>query len=138
MMGGVRLDAYNLAGLATSPRAGFLFVPTSGASIKLLYGRAFRAPNARELLVSVTPNELGEVPFTNGNSALTPENIDTIELDLMGQSGQELKVRASTFASVLQNQINKRVLAEGVTSKSWEISFTTILVQHPFLDLRPR
>ena len=116
MMGGVRLDAYNLAGLATSPRAGFLFVPTSGASIKLLYGRAFRAPNARELLVSVTPNELGEVPFTNGNSGLTPENIDTVELDLMGQSGQELKVRASTFASVLQNQINKRVLQEGVTS----------------------
>ena len=25
MMGGVRLDAYNLAGLATSPRAGFPF-----------------------------------------------------------------------------------------------------------------
>ena len=35
MMGGVRVDAYNLAGLATSPRAGFLFVPTSGTSIKL-------------------------------------------------------------------------------------------------------
>ena len=27
-----------------------------------------------------------------------------------------MKVRASTFASVLQNQINKRVLQEGVTS----------------------
>ena len=116
MMGGVRLDAYNFSGLSTSPRAGLLFVPTSGASIKLLYGRAFRAPNSRELLVTVTPNELGEVPFTNGNPGLRPENIDTVELDLMGQSGQDLKIRASTFASVLQNQINKRVLNEGVTS----------------------
>ena len=69
-----------------------------------------------ELLVSVTPNEWVKYPFTNGNSGLTPENIDTVELDLMGQSGQDLKVRASTFASVLQNQINKRVLQEGVTS----------------------
>ena len=116
MMGGARLDAYNLSGLSVSPRAGLLFVPTSGASIKLLYGRAFRAPNVRELLVTVAPNELGEVPFTNGNSQLRPENIDTLELDLMGQSGQDFKVRASTFVSLLQNQINKRVLQEGITS----------------------
>ncbi len=116
LMGGARLDAYNLSGLSVSPRAGILFVPTNGASIKLLYGRAFRAPNVRELLVTVSPDELGQVPFTNGNGNLRPENIDTVELDLMGRAGNEFKIRASTFASVLQNQINKRVLAEGVTS----------------------
>ncbi len=116
LMGGARLDAYNLSGLSVSPRAGLLFVPTNGASIKLLYGRAFRAPNVRELLVSVAPDEFGEVPFTNGNATLTPEYIDTVELDLMGQSGQDFKARASTFVSILENQIIKNVLPEGVTS----------------------
>lgn len=110
LMGGVRLDNYNYSGLSISPRAGLLLVPTSGASIKMLYGRAFRAPNVREVLVSVTPDEFGTVPFTNGNPGLGPESIDTVEIDFSGHAGEELKLRASTFFSLIQNQISKRIL----------------------------
>ena len=116
MMGGVRLDNYNYSGLFVSPRAGLLVVPTSGTSVKVLYGRAFRAPNVREVFVSVTPDALGEVPFTNGNPGLGPESIDTVEIDFSGQTNQSFKLRASTFFSLIQNQINKRVLSPGQTS----------------------
>ena len=79
LTGGLRIDSYNYSGLFYSPRAGVLMVPANGATIKLLYGRAFRAPSARELLVQVQPDELGTVPFTNGNPDLLPESIDTID-----------------------------------------------------------
>lgn len=105
--GGARLDAYNYAGSFVSPRLGVLFVPANGASIKLLYGRANRTPNAREVLVQVVPDVDGTVPFTNGNTALRPERIDTAEIDLNGKS-KNLSVRTSVFFSVLQDQITKR------------------------------
>ena len=117
LTGGVRLDAYNYSGLFVSPRAGLLFIPASGSSIKLLYGRAFRAPNARELLVYMTPDEDGVVDFSNGNTALRPESIDTVEFDLSGRGSEDLWIRASAFFSAIQNQIDKRTLADGQTSE---------------------
>ena len=47
---GGRVDHYSTFGSETSPRIGFIWMPVSHYSVKALYGQAFRAPNANELL----------------------------------------------------------------------------------------
>ncbi len=106
LTGGVRLD-YNLFGgwFFPSPRLGVLLVPTSNVWIKLLYGRAFRAPSAREALVSVSLDEEGLPSFTASNPDLLPEQIDTVEGEVTW-AWNGLQVRGAAFASKLANTID--------------------------------
>lgn len=106
LTGGLRVDAHNYAGVFPSPRAGALLVTDNGV-IKLLYGRAFRAPTARELLVDVVADDDGTNPFTNGNPDLSPEIIDTAEIEFSGDPSERLSLRGAGFFSVITDQIVK-------------------------------
>lgn len=82
---GGRVDQYSDFGSQLSPRAGLIFLPTPDTAVKLLYGRAFRAPTVAELyFVSIDGTGYG------GNPNLDPETIDALELVLMwrGQAWQ--------------------------------------------------
>lgn len=68
---GGRVDDYSSFGSQTSPRAGFIWMPTNEYSFKALYGKAFRAPNA---------NELRGTNFALGTTNLKPETLDNYEL----------------------------------------------------------
>lgn len=46
--GGVRFDHFSGFGSKVTPRAALVFLPGSRTAVKLLHGRAFRAPNAYE------------------------------------------------------------------------------------------
>jgi len=92
--------------LAVSPRLGLLLVPTEQTTVKLLYGRAFRAPSAREMLVRATLDN-GEYPFASGNVDLRPEQIDTIETEVAVTPTPWLTVRGDASYSSLQNEIDK-------------------------------
>lgn len=70
---GLRYDHYSTVGNAVNPRVGFMYQAPTRTTLKLLYGRAFRAPNAYELHY-LAP---GYVPNPN----LKPETIDTWELE---------------------------------------------------------
>lgn len=104
---GARMDIHSYAGTFFSPRAGVLIVPDDNGAVKLLYGRAFRAPNARELLVDVVANEDGENSFTNGNAALDPEFIETFEVEASGDPLKNLTLRGASFASWIGDGIGK-------------------------------
>jgi outer membrane receptor for ferrienterochelin and colicins len=69
---GVRLDRFPSFGLHATPRAGLVFLPRAQSAVKLLYGRAFRAPNAYELHYYNAVLD-GEFP-------LGPEQIQSTEL----------------------------------------------------------
>ena len=107
--GGVRLDSYNHSGTFASPRAGILMVPSNKTMLKLLYGRAFRAPTARESLVVVEPDENDFMPYTNGNLDLRAESIDTFEMEYRWNYSQLLSFRNSLFFSTQSDQIDKAV-----------------------------
>jgi outer membrane receptor protein involved in Fe transport len=65
---GVRHDRYSTTGSSTNPRAAIVFNPSPSSTAKLLYGRAFRAPNVYE------------TRYGNGaNPDLEAERIETIE-----------------------------------------------------------
>ena len=51
---GLRHDHYDTFGSTTNPRVGLIYTPAKKSTFKLLYGEAFRAPNAYELFWSQT------------------------------------------------------------------------------------
>lgn len=72
---GARHDQYSDFGGATSPRPGLTWAFMKEASLKLLYGEAFRPPNFVEMFTANQPAFLG-------NEDLDPETIRTYEIGL--------------------------------------------------------
>lgn len=70
---GLRYDHYDSFGGTTNPRVALIYQPLEGTAFKLLYGNAFRAPNAYELYYNDRVNNLS-------NPDLKPEKIQTYEL----------------------------------------------------------
>ena len=89
---GGRLDHYSDFGNQASPRLGVIYNPTPRSAIKLLYGRAFRAPTSFELYVQPISSTTG----TQGNPELEPEILDSVELVFM-QSGRNWKSNLIIF-----------------------------------------
>ena len=69
---GVRYDHYNDFGGTTNPRVGYVHEFENEMIAKLLYGRAFRAPNNNEL------HSINN-PAVVGNPDLEPETIESLE-----------------------------------------------------------
>jgi len=104
---GLRGD-YNLFGdwPFASPRLGVLLVPTSSTWVKLLYGRALRAPSARESLVQETGLDEDGLPvYTASNPDLVPEEINTVEAEVTW-AWRGLTLRGATFYSRLTRIID--------------------------------
>jgi outer membrane receptor for ferrienterochelin and colicins len=87
--GGVRVDHDSTFGSSATPRVGVVFLPRRQSAVKLLYGRAFRAPNSYELYYFDTMREQG--------LTLSPETIDTTELVWEEYIGAHLRATASIF-----------------------------------------
>jgi outer membrane receptor for ferrienterochelin and colicin len=108
LTGGARLDYHGNYGAFPSPRAGVLLLPSDAVVLKLLYGRAFRAPTAREYLVKVSDDGEGHNDFTAGNPDLLPESINTVETELQVEPSRAVKLRLAGFYSAVENEIDKR------------------------------
>lgn len=106
LTGGARVDVHNFFGPFVSPRAGVLVVPRGDTTLKLLYGRAFRAPNARELSIRVAQED-GSNLFTASNPGLEPETIDTVELEVGARPSKAVELRGAGFASAVGNEITE-------------------------------
>ena len=70
---GARYDWSAYRSSSLSPRAGIVYQPDAVTSLKFLYGRGFRNPNASELFFSDGMQNLG-------NPNLRPERADTLEV----------------------------------------------------------
>ena len=84
---GVRYDHYSTFGGALNPRFGVIWQPWETTTAKLLYGRAFRAPNAYE------SSYIGV--GQNPNPDLRPETIGTYEAVLEHAVSKAVKLTAS-------------------------------------------
>jgi outer membrane receptor for ferrienterochelin and colicins len=93
---GLRYDRYYSFGGTLNPRLALVFSPAENTAIKLLYGRAFRAPNAYELYYYQSPA-----------SHLQPETIDTTELSFERYLSGHTWVRASGFYNQVSNLISQ-------------------------------
>ena len=75
---GGRMDDYDDVGKHVTPKAGLIFHPNEYSSVKFVYGQAFRAPSANELLGN---NFL--IAGLEANTDINPETIDTYELSYL-------------------------------------------------------
>ncbi len=98
---GVRHDEYDTFGGTTNPRAGLIYMPTEKTTVKLLYGEAFRAPNAYELYYH-------DGDFTQkAPGDLDPETIKTAELVLEQYIGGHLRGVASVYHYKVEDLIEQ-------------------------------
>lgn len=99
---GIRHDDYPEAGSSTNPRLAVVYLPDSATSLKLLYGRAFRAPNLYETRYEVFDS-------SKGNLDLRPEIVETAELVLGRKLGRKVLAEMSLFRSELEDLIDQRL-----------------------------
>lgn len=82
-----------------NPRAGVVLSVTDAWVLKLLYGRAFRAPTVQELTESIPETSLNQGRFA-GNPSLRPATVDSVELgtDLVQSAGDaRVRMRGDVF-----------------------------------------
>ena len=119
---GLRVDHDSRGGTRTSPRAGAIWQALPTSVVKLLYGRAHRAPNAYE-------RDYDDGFAQIANPALKGERIDTLELVVDHRASRDLSLRASVYewtmhdlvtlgieplSGIPQYQSGERVNARGV------------------------
>jgi outer membrane receptor for ferrienterochelin and colicins len=101
--GGIRYDHYSTFGGTINPRLALLFKPFAKSSIKLLYGEAFRAPNAFEFFYD--PVLLGQ----KSNPELNPEKIRTYELIYEQYISTQFKASVSGYVNKIDNLITQTI-----------------------------
>jgi iron complex outermembrane receptor protein len=99
VVAGLRHDHYESFGGTTNPRFAFIYNPSERTSLKLLYGTAFRAPNAYELYY-------GDGETQKPNPDLDPEEIDTYELVLEKSLPLGLRGTFSVYEYSMENLID--------------------------------
>lgn len=87
---GLRMDRNDRIGTRLSPRAGLIWHTAPRTTLKLLYGRAHRAPNAYQSYYS-------DGDYMEANPDLGGETVDTVELSIDHRIGRELHLRASLY-----------------------------------------
>lgn len=100
---GIRYDHYSDFGGALSPRAGLTWAFIKNASLKLLYGEAFRAPSFQEMH---TTNQ----PAIQGNPDLDPETIRTYEAGLSYQFNKYITSSINYFYNNVEDIIGLGVI----------------------------
>lgn len=100
---GVRFDHYDTFGGTFNPRAALIYRPVDTAAIKLLYGEAFRAPNAYELYY----NDGGV--SVKSNPYLEPEKIRTYEVVYEQYLGEHLRSSVSGFYYRINSLISQQL-----------------------------
>ena len=103
---GARYDRHSDFGGTIKPRLALIYHPVATATVKLLYGEAFRAPNNYELYYGSGDQ------FTT-NVALKPETISTTELVFEKYLGNHVRLSASGYVYRIKGLISQTADAEG-------------------------
>ena len=121
---GLRADRNDRTGTKFSPRLGLIWAASSQTALKLMYGRAHRAPNAYQ--TSYT-----EPGYLMPNPGLDGEVVDTVELSIDHRVHHNLHLRASIYQWEIDDLIalttddsglGRYQSAGSVTSRGLELS----------------
>ena len=97
---GLRHDHYSEFEGTTNPRIGIVWDFMDNATLKLLYGQAFRAPTFRELYTVNSTVNLG-------NPDLKPETIRTYEAGLSYRFASTFTTNVNYFFNVIRDEIGR-------------------------------
>ncbi len=100
---GLRHDHHRAGASSTTPRLALLYRMTPADTVKLLYGRAFRAPNVYEMYYAIA----GDAGAMRANPELEPERISTSEVVLEHAMGAHGHATVSLFHYRLRGLIGQ-------------------------------
>lgn len=106
LLGGYRYDYNPFGGPSTNPRVGLIWQALDTTTLKLLYGTAFRAPNAYELFYASPPNY---IPSPN----LKPEQIQTYEFSLDHLFTPSTRLAASVYRYNISDLVGASANVQG-------------------------
>jgi outer membrane receptor protein involved in Fe transport len=98
---GLRFDRNDVTGNELSPRAALIWQVSPATTLKAMYGRAHRAPNAFER----DYDDQGTSDTQAANPDLNGETVDTLELVMDHRLGQDLRLRASVYQWAMQGLV---------------------------------
>jgi outer membrane receptor for ferrienterochelin and colicins len=102
---GARIDDYPATfGAIPIPRAALIFKPWSGSVLKLMFGRAFRAPSVYEEFYN--DNGQTTLPGNRGDIKLAPESVYSGEIELSQRFKEDWVALLAGHASYVQDLIN--------------------------------
>ncbi|HEY4482209.1 MAG TPA: TonB-dependent receptor, partial [Candidatus Brocadiaceae bacterium] len=107
---GVRHDQYSDFGGTTNPRSGITWAFMKNASLKLLYGEAFRAPSFSEMHAIYQKNSI-----VRGNKDLDPETVRSYETGLSYQFNKYVSSSVNYFFNDVKDLIVLRSTFEDTT-----------------------
>jgi iron complex outermembrane receptor protein len=114
LVAGGRYDYYSDFGSQLTPRAAAIYHFLDNSTLKLLYGRAFRAPAMQE--------QIGTLPvLKGGGSELDPELVDTYEVVFM-QGGESFQFGLTGFFNDRKDGIVIGANPTGDAPLRWENS----------------
>lgn len=105
LQAGLRYDYFATFGGTVNPRAGVIYSPVPPTTLKLLYGQAYRAPNAYEF----DYQRPGYLP----NPSLEPERVRTYELVWEQQLAKPLRLGTALFYNQIRDLITQQELPSG-------------------------
>ena len=100
---GLRYDWYQQFGSTFNPRLALIFQPAKATAIKLIFGRAFRAPNANEAYYASNNSY--------ANPALKPEHIQTYEAVVEQQINPHLRLTLNAYYNQISDLISQQTNA---------------------------
>ncbi len=103
---GLRMDCSSVYDVVLTPRGGALFT-WKDLSVKLLYGRAFRAPKPWD--------------FTDGlgNAGLDPERMQSLELSLGYRYRELIRLETAIYWNRLDDMISRKSVVADDGSENW-------------------
>jgi outer membrane receptor for ferrienterochelin and colicin len=97
---GARVDRFPTFGARVSPRVGIVWLPRKQTAVKVLHGRAFRAPNAYELAYYAAQTDY----------PLTPERMRSSELVWEEALGARVRATVSLFRYTADDIVEQRAV----------------------------
>ncbi len=104
---GLRLDRDDTSKLRSSPRAALIWQAAEATTVKALYGRAHRSPNAYE-------SDYDDGFAQLGNPSLRGERVDTLEFVADHRIGPDLGLRAALYQWTMHDLITLGIEASGL------------------------
>ena len=117
---GARVDRLPAFGLHATPRAALVVLPRPQTSVKLLYGRAFRAPNAYELHYY---NAVLDGAFPK----LRPEQVQSTEIVWEESLSRHVRTTVTAFRYDAERIIEQRRLATGSLNQIYFANVSNIV-----------
>ncbi len=131
LIAGLRYDYSSRYGGTLNPRVGFIARPFENATIKALYGTAFQAPSLflqyeQWGAVTAVMLSVAELQNTEPGWELKNQNIETYEVSIDYQPGDNLRLNISPYYHHLSDLIERVIYTDSAYNKYFSDEDTTV------------